>query len=1437
MRRVIVQKTISGFIVLALMLSLCSALGVQAADTGTVWDGTVDISWYDPSKSEYYISTPAQLAGLAALINGMADPTCPKIIGDQSYLQSVKNENTTLVGAGGGNVSDTTYGSNINFAYKTVYLTSDMDMGGVYQNGAWSGPNWTPIGGKFPMKPSVVDGDCYTLDTRFCGVLDGQGHTVRNIYCDRYAAKGFPYSMAIGLVGFLGGTPDSESNATASFENNWQPAVRNVVLGTGYIYGRRMVGGLVGRAGKTSNGIVIENCANFADIHNTDAKGIGGIVGSGWGTGVIRNCYNAGSVTTTYACPAGGICGNNQGFNIYNCYNVGTIDSNGMGYAVAIGGHDSGTYEVTNCYYLEGCDDDPESGGWYTGNSKTVTVDITACTAAELKSEATLTALNAAGTVFVADSNHINHGYPILWYQTGEAIDAAGRFDVSLQQPSAGGTISADASGSVSAGKTVTISAEAQGGWRLEYFMVNGVPIDADFFVVSEAATISALFVEVKPVTVHLPSSSDSYLSFSKTGYEMAEDEMVYVTNKPITDGETVLEGNIISVNAVPYIGAVPNDPTLIYTGAYTVSATNTQKNSTSTFLSGGTFTVTGEGDVSMTVTQNTALKSWLYYADTSWYLGGQEYYTITTPEQLAGMAYLVNVEGVTFAGITLRLGNDISLSSADGRIWEACGTGAINHFSGTFDANGYNIYDMSAYNVGSYAGLFGYCTGATIQNVTVRGTVTCDASTSYAAGIVGYASGCMVENCINYATVHANGKGVGGIVANTCDNTTVKDCVNYAPIYGTSGVGGIVGICYTGGDLIYQCQNYGTVESAGSASAGTGGVVGQLSGSLDTCGSFADVISTDNYSGGIAGYTNSRFDSYIKNCVSTGAVTSSSQSQTAAVGAAVGYAQYLTYENLSATGSVSTSAAFVSQFKGGLIGHEGTVNEEGTPNAALLPTAASATDAWVQPPTQQAPWKVTFIADGVTVSTQQYSSASDDMEAPAVPVKDGYTGSWSSYTLGSYDIVVDAVYIPVVIRGGERITQNGTYFLDYSTAGEVTIDSGLTVTLKGMGSPCNELAVHAAANTFLTLEDVCLNGTQTLLTLNGGTLTLSGNSAIVGTCDTKGNLSPTIWVYGDETISGTGILSAYSGAGNATMNLDPDVTLSLKSGTLSMRKDGQLGIQGGALCANDATVTISGGNFYGYTNSDNVSVICAKTLQITGGVVRAQAEKSVAVLDGGNVTITGGILYCKGHSPNSSNTVKTYSGIEAISGLTGTAACELEADLPFADITVTDTYFEDVATCYRSGYFTGTSATEFSPESSMTRAMFVTVLYRMDGSPSTAAQTSFTDLTQTWYQSAVTWAVNNGITSGTTATTFSPEQTVTREQAAVFLRRYQEWKGASATPANGDSGAGASDWARASVAWAVEFGLLNSGDDFVQNATRCELATAVARMQSTYGY
>lgn len=97
---------------------------------------------------------------------------------------------------------------------------------------------------------------------------------------------------------------------------------------------------------------------------------------------------------------------------------------------------------------------------------------------------------------------------------------------------------------------------------------------------------------------------------------------------------------------------------------------------------------------------------------------------------------------------------------------------------------------------------------------------------------------------------------------------------------------------------------------------------------------------------------------------------------------------------------------------------------------------------------------------------------------------------------------------------------------------------------------------------------------------------------------------------------------------------------------------------------------------------------------------------------------------------------------------------------------------------CLDNGIMTGTGADTFNPDDSITRAQFATMFYRFAGSPETSGDSGFSDLTQDWYKKPVAWAAANGILNGTGAATFSPNDTVTREQIAAIFYRYAQSKG-----------------------------------------------------------
>lgn len=118
-------------------------------------------------------------------------------------------------------------------------------------------------------------------------------------------------------------------------------------------------------------------------------------------------------------------------------------------------------------------------------------------------------------------------------------------------------------------------------------------------------------------------------------------------------------------------------------------------------------------------------------------------------------------------------------------------------------------------------------------------------------------------------------------------------------------------------------------------------------------------------------------------------------------------------------------------------------------------------------------------------------------------------------------------------------------------------------------------------------------------------------------------------------------------------------------------------------------------------------------------------------------------------------------------------------AGLPFTDVKSGNWFYDAVKYAYEQGLMTGTSATTFAPNGTMNRAMIVTVLYRLEKSPAVTGASKFTDVPAgQWYSDAVAWAAANKIVNGYDETTFGPMNAVTREQMAAILFRYEQVKG-----------------------------------------------------------
>ncbi len=187
----------------------------------------------------------------------------------------------------------------------------------------------------------------------------------------------------------------------------------------------------------------------------------------------------------------------------------------------------------------------------------------------------------------------------------------------------------------------------------------------------------------------------------------------------------------------------------------------------------------------------------------------------------------------------------------------------------------------------------------------------------------------------------------------------------------------------------------------------------------------------------------------------------------------------------------------------------------------------------------------------------------------------------------------------------------------------------------------------------------------------------------------------------------------------------------------------------------------------------------------------------------------------------------------------------EERADIPnFSDVSASDWFCDDVAFVVEEGLFNGTSDMEFSPNTSMSRAMLVTVLYRMAEVAAPYDGSTFTDVEEgQWYTDAVRWAANNGIVSGYGSGLFGVHDLVTREQLAAILYRYAA-KQLFDVSASKDLTAFAdysvvSSYATDALSWANAAGLINGRTETtlvpLGTATRAEVAAIIHRFAEAF--
>ena len=242
----------------------------------------------------------------------------------------------------------------------------------------------------------------------------------------------------------------------------------------------------------------------------------------------------------------------------------------------------------------------------------------------------------------------------------------------------------------------------------------------------------------------------------------------------------------------------------------------------------------------------------WDGTADTSWYNETSTEFEISTAEQLAGLAKLVN-NGNDFSYKTVRLTADIVLndtsdwgnweSSASANTWTPIGNWP-NLFGGTFDGQGYTVSGIYINSENDHQGLFGYNEG-TIKNIGV--TKSYIKGNDNVGGVCGNNSYGKISDCYNSGTVSNTGNG-------------------------SSDVGGVCGVNYEG--FISNCYNSGTITGTGNGSSDVGGVCGYNIGSIYNCYNLGNVSGTETFAsiGGVCGVNISNSD--VSDCYNSGTVS-----------------------------------------------------------------------------------------------------------------------------------------------------------------------------------------------------------------------------------------------------------------------------------------------------------------------------------------------------------------------------------------------------------------------------------------------------------------------------------------------------------------------------------------------------------------------------------
>ena len=696
----------------------------------------------------------------------------------------------------------------------------------------------------------------------------------------------------------------------------------------------------------------------------------------------------------------------------------------------------------------------------------------------------------------------------------------------------------------------------------------------------------------------------------------------------------------------------------------------------------------------------------WDGTSDTNWYNDNETEFTLTTAEELAGLAALVN-KGNTFENKTVKLGGNINLSGSE---WTSIGSGGQG-WRGTFDGQNYQINNLKTRKTDTDPGhgLFYYITSGTVENLSVVDADIESSSGNFNMGILAdWTNGSVtIRNCHTSGTIHnkTGNKLLGGVIGSAKAGAQIIGCSSDAEIISDH---------YDDGDEFSDCDT-------------VGGIVGQWENATDAalisdCW-FGGSISCGFNDSGVGGILGANFDFYenqpgvdIQNClVATREIRCVEPGNITWIAAVVnGQVTNCIWPDTPPEGVEMDNTRYP-EYNGTYLA---------VVKLVLDPSGNSASPDPDFDQNQCGSAVSNFTFDTVLAGLNE--NAEDGITW--VAGIDHPTFSWDKWHISADYTSVDAALA--------KVPKDLTGYTDSSVAALTDVLS--KVDLKK--SKAEQDAVDAMAK---AIEDAV---------------------AALELKPTPRPSRPSSPSYGVSTPA----------SDNGTVSVSPK---NASAGT---------------------TVTVTVEPDSGYVLGD---------LRVTD-----KNGDDVKLTDQGNGKYT--FTMPAGGAEVSADFVK-----------------EAKTN-PFTDVSSGAYYYDAVLWAVENGVTDGVTATLFAPDASCTRAQIVTFLWRAAGSPEPNGTSAFTDVpASAYYAKAVAWAVENGITTGTSDTTFSPDAPCTRGQSVTFL--YRARKGAaSASTIFTDVPAGA--YYAAPVAWAVENGITNGTGKttFSPDApcTRAEIVTFLYR-------